>query len=110
MIINNTKKLREAITKHPELPLVVIVGSGTCNEDYDMIGSYIDVEIGEFLNYESKISEKAYTDRDEFREDVEDYFWNTFDGNEEEYDVYIEKKLEQYDKYWIKCILLYVSK
>lgn len=106
-IVNNTKELRKAILDHPELPIVVIAGQGASDEDYSMFCSYIQVEIGEFLD--CKDFEKAYTDREEFREDMEDYYYSGFDGTKLEFNKYINKKLDKYEQYWINCIILYVD-
>lgn len=106
-IVNNTKELRKLIIQHPELPLVVIAGSQASNEDYQMCCSYVKAEIGEFLDNE--LLDKAYTDRDELREDIEDYYYSDFDGTEREFDEYIDSILNDYVPYWIECILLYVD-
>ena len=107
MIPKNTEKFRELIINHPELPLVVIAGSEASNEDYSMCCSYVKAEIGEFLDCE--LLDKAYTNKDELREDIEDYHCNDFDGTEKEFDEYVDDLLDQYEKYWIDCIIMYVD-
>ena len=109
MILNNTEKLRKMIIEHPELPIVVIAGQNASNEDYSMFCSYVQVEIGEFLDCKVLNDKKAYTDREELREDMEDFYYSNFDGTDSEFDEYIDKKLDNIEEYWTDCIILYVD-
>ena len=66
-------------------------------------------EKGEFLNCRQDVrSEYCYTDRDEFREDIESSHYD-FEGTDEEFDKLIESELVKYEPYWKDCIILYVD-
>lgn len=114
-MVKATDELRKLILEHPELPLVVLAGENACTYDYSsMFCTDVRAYIGEFLDCEQPFDEeRAYDDRVDFedavREYYEDYCDEHFDGNEAEYEEYIEKKIAEYDPYWKKCIILYVD-
>lgn len=111
--INTTEKLRKLIQENPDLPLVFIVESDVV-ADCDYVTWFvprIDCHIGEILDCEQSINdERIYTDRDEFEEDVEDFFFNSYEFMNEETEEELERKvkdeIKKYEPYWKKCIIV----
>lgn len=110
MFIKQTDELKELITKYPDYPIVVMVGTEVVADDYYgwWYAPCLSFSIGEILDCEQDINdEKTYTDRDEFEEDM----YNKYEDDEEykeldnyEFDEMIEKKLKEYEPYWKKVI------
>ena len=71
--------------------------------------SRCNAEKGEFLDCMQEVNnERCYTDRDDFQEDMEDYY-SDFDGTDREFEQYIKNKLVEYEPYWKPCIIIYVD-
>ena len=72
--------------------------------------SNVRVEIGECLDLEKNEINNAhiYTDRAEFKEDVEDKFSN-FEPTEMSWEEFIAQKVALYDAYWKPCIIVSVD-
>ena len=110
MFIKQTDELKELITKYPDYPIVVIVGSEVV-ADYDYGWWYapcLSFGIGEILDCEQDIDEeKTYIDRDDFEEDVQyniecdENFENVTD---EEFDAEVKRIMTEYEPYWRKVI------
>ena len=110
--LHYTAPLRKLILDNPDLPLVIIAGQDACGDRWNYTSAVcmkVEAYKGEFLNCNVEFSTDIYTDREEFRDDMEDYYYSRFDGAEWEFDEYIENKLNEYDDYWIQCIILYVD-
>ena len=112
MFVKQTDELKELITKYPDYPIVVIVGSEVVADD-----SYgwwyapcISFGIGEILDCEQDIDEeKTYIDRDEFEEDLIDKLsWDEVYDKlpDAEFDKVVEQKLNEYEPYWRKVITI----
>ena len=113
--INSTEKLRKLIQENPDLPLVFIVESDVVADcDYvTWLVPQINCHIGEILDCEQYINdERIYTDRDEFEEDVEDFFFTKYDydsltdESEKELEMKIKDEIKKYEPYWKKCIIV----
>ena len=110
---HNTDKLRQLIIENPELPLVVLANDQANDGDYSyMFCSSIYAELGELLDCMQEINDEiCFTDRDEFREAIEDMLYNNTD--EEHDDDWFEAEADrieaEYEPYWKKCILLTVG-
>ena len=110
MFLTQTDELKELIAKYPDYPIVVIVDSEVV-ADYDYGWWYapeIRFSIGKILDCEQDIDEeKTYTDRDEFKEDIE-YHLSCYDEYEnlsdENFDYLVEKTYQEYEPYWKKVI------
>ena len=110
MFIKQTDELKELITKYPDYPIVVMVGSEVVADDgYGWwYAPCLSFGIGEILDCEQDIDEeKTYIDRDEFEEDM----YNKYEDDEEyekldnyEFDEMIENRLKEYEPYWKKVI------
>lgn len=109
--LNYTATLRNLILENPDLPLVVFAGQDACDswQYTSQLCTRVNAYIGEILNCDVHFSNMCYTDRDEFRDDLEDYFYSDFEGKEEEFNKFIDKKLQEYEHDWVPCIILEVD-
>lgn len=111
-IVNGTEELRKLIIDNPKLPLVVVIGSGSGDEDYDMFCPYVYAEIGEFLDCEQMFTERrCFCNRDDFVDAVRNFYedkYDYFEGSRQDFEIYVDNKIDEYEPYWVKCILLYV--
>ena len=109
--------LKEIIRDNPRLPLVYLASDEANTGDYSfMFCQTVCVEIGEILNCWQKFDEeKIYTDREDFRERVEDAVISEYedlkvDGPSNEWlNGIVDQIIESYEPYWQKCILVYVG-
>ena len=103
-LLHTTDELRRLILENPDLPLLVC----TYEDAADSVCDRVSVEIGEFLDCEQEYDdEHIFTDRDYFEEAVTDYYYNDFDGTDDEFDEFINSKLDEFEPYWKKCIIMY---
>ena len=108
-LLHNTDELKKLIIENPDLPLLVFASDECNNGDYSYMSCDCYAVIGEVLDCMQEINdERIYEDRDEFREDLEYIYEDQFDGSDEEFDKLIDSKMEEYEPYWKKCIILYV--
>lgn len=114
MFLKQTDELKELIAKYPDYPIVVLVDSEVVADDYGWwYAPEIRFGIGEILDCEQDIDEeKTYTDRDEFKEDIE-YHLSCYDEYEnlsdENFDYLVEKTYQEYEPYWRKVIQIYAD-
>ena len=112
MIINYNlnKKIRELIIKHPTLPIVVFVGSDASDRDETYVtASNVTADIGEICDHPFDEAYAVFTDREELFDYLYETYSYSFDGTDSELDDYINKKLDKYEPYWIKAIIIYVD-
>ena len=110
-LVQATDTLRKLILENPELPLVVFAGRDACDSDYSLSAcSKVDASIGEFLDCVQDIDEeRVFDDRDDFEDILRERYAYDFDGTDDEFEEFIEKKLMEYEPDWTKCIILYVD-
>lgn len=113
-IVQSTEKLRKLILENPDLPMVVLATDEANNGEWStMFCSVVYAELGEFLDCQQEINdERAFTDRDEFTEEVANmmsYSGDYDDLTDEEFDAKQNEIVAQYDSYWRKCIIVTVS-
>ena len=115
-ILHSTDELRQLIIENPELPLIVFAGGEANNSQeyfYYMTCSEVTATKGEFLDCWQGINEeRCYTDRQDFKEAVEE--WLEYDDDalelsEKEWNALVEKHLKEYEPYWQQCICVYVN-
>ncbi len=111
-LFNSTEELRKLIIENPDLPLVVFAGESANTGDYSSTScSDVRAYIGEILNCENDVSkDRVFDDREEFKDvlfDELEYEHPKLD-NDELYELF-EKKINEYEPYWEKCIILYVD-
>ena len=105
-----TKELRKLILENPDLPIVVFAGDEVNTGDYRYLtATDISAAVGEICDHPFPRGENIYTDREELSDDLYEYYVNSFDGTEREFNEYIEKKVAEYDPYWRKAIIIFVD-
>lgn len=110
-ILNSAQELRQLVIDNPDLPLLVFAGEdANSGGDYSLMScSSVRAYIGEFLDCCQNVNdEKCYTDKDDFKEDLENLHYD-FDGSDDEFEIFIENLLVEYEPYWKKCIVLSVD-
>lgn len=110
-ILSSAQELRQLVIDNPDLPLLVFAGEeANCGGDYSLMScSSVRAYIGEFLDCCQTVNDcKCYTDRDDFQEDLENLHYD-FDGSDDEFEIFIENQLLEYEPYWKKCIILSVD-
>lgn len=110
-LLRSADELRELIIMNPSLPIIIFAGEDSNNGDYSYTScSYIKAYKGEFLDCMQTVDdERCFTDRDEFREALEDHLADCGKFTNKEFDTLIEKQLAEYEPYWEPCICLYVD-
>ena len=113
-LLNSTDELRKLILGNPDLPMLCFVSDDANIGDYTYMSASCHATLGEFLDCMQEVKEdRCYTDRDEFGEDLADCLYDNeyhdWDGTDNEWDAYVEKRIAEYDPYWRKCIILYVD-
>ena len=105
-----TQELRKLIQENPDLPIVVFVGDEVNTGDYRyMTATSVTAVVGEICDHPFPRGENIYTDRQELADDLYEYYVNSFDGTEREFDEYIDKKVMTYEPYWVKAIIVSVD-
>jgi len=109
-LLHASDELRQLLVDNPGLPLLVFAGEDCNSGDYSYMScGHVSASKGEFLDCMQEVNnERCYTDRDDFREDMEDHYSN-FDGSDNEFEQFIEDRLVEYEPYWKPCIILYVD-
>ena len=109
--------IRQMLLDNPDLPIAFLAEVENFSGEYHTeFASYAYADIGELLDCYQTVDEcRVFTDRDEFKELLEDQIWYDApaDLSKEKTDEWIKEKLEEqlaeYEKYWKKCILITVS-
>ncbi|MBR3229779.1 MAG: hypothetical protein IKF91_03020 [Bacilli bacterium] len=112
MIVNYnlTKNIKELIVNNPDLPIVVFVGCDASDRDYTYVtASNVTADIGEVCNPPFDEPHTVFTDREELFDYLYENCSYFFDGTDSELDDYINKKLDKYEPYWVKSIIIYVD-
>lgn len=123
-ILNKTDKLRELILKHPDWPIMVMAGEDANCGDYSLVCcSIVSAYAGEVLATYDHLGrhDHIYTDRDDYREDVSEYYlldnWNEETGrsdepsdvSDDEYDKILDDVCAKVDDKWRNCIIVEVD-
>lgn len=98
----DTSELRKLIVDNPELPLLVSAGEDANIGDYNyMVCANVDAYIGEHFDCQQTIDDEyCYTDRNEFRNSLENHYADSFDGSDKEFESFIDEKMLEYAPYW----------
>jgi hypothetical protein len=111
-LLNSAEELRKLIIENPSLTLLVFAGENCNSGDYNYMScSDVRARVGEYLDYTAPCNEElCYCDREEFSEDMKDYFSNDYpELSDAQFDELMELEIAKYDKYWTKCIIVYVD-
>ena len=107
-MLHSGDKLKQALKENPDLP--VIFQCSTESEYDNYVTDDADVYVGEVLTVEGPDDEKIYFERDDLEADIE----NSLDGEETEnlpdteFEALVESMAAEYDKYWMKTIIVYL--
>lgn len=109
MFTAQTDELKKLIAEHPDYPIVVLCSSDVVADDgYNWwYASSMTFSIGEILDCELEDTDKIYTDRDEFQEDLEDRLYNSGnydDLSDEEFMEIVQEFALEYEPYWKNVI------
>jgi hypothetical protein len=108
----DSKELREMLVSHKDWPVVFLVDSDVVGDDcWNWYAGGYSCKEGEVLDCEQDINpERIYSDREDFREDVEEYICNNTEEEltDKELTVWADAICRKYEPYWKKAILLYV--
>lgn len=113
MVLTPQDELRKLINEHPDVKIVVCADADLCNCNGDYRSYYapeVYFSYGEILNCEQNINdEKIYNDRDEFREDVEEWFSYEHEEitDEKEFDEAVDEIVAEYEPYWENVIFIW---
>jgi hypothetical protein len=110
--LHSTKELRQLIIDNPDLPLIVFASEDANTGDYAyMTCSKVRANISEYLDCIAPCNDaKAYLDREDFAEDMMECYADDYpDLSDEEFYQHMEAEIAKYDKYWVKCIAVYVD-
>lgn len=111
-ITQSTEELKKLILENPDLPIVVLAGEEAhCDGFYWAYCSSISFHIGEVLDCDfCDYDDSIFTDRDRFREKIEDDLWEDYhELSDEEYDAAIDREVAKYEPYWKKVIAIYAT-
>lgn len=119
MIAEPSNELKEIIINNPDLPILTLVSNDATNPDYSYtLASVKRSEIGEVLDIprglplEPPTNDKIYTSRGDLECDLRDIAADEEEYccmSEEEFDSYIESRMNDYEEYWQPCIMLIVD-
>lgn len=108
-MLHSGDKLKQALKKNPDLPILF---EGSTNSVYDTyLTNDLYVTVEEVLTVEGPNDEKTYYDRDDLEADIE----NSLVGEEAEnlsdaeFEALVESMAAEYDKYWMKAIVVHVE-
>lgn len=108
-MLHSGDKLKKALKENPDLPVIF---EGSTDSPYDTyLSNDLYVTVEEVLTVKGPDDEKFYYDRDDLVGDIE----NRLDGEETEnlpdaeFEKLVESKAAEYDKYWMKAIVVHLE-
>ena len=106
-------ELREMLVSHKDWPVVFLVDSDVVGDDcWNWYAGGYSCKEGEVLDCEQNINpERNYSDREDFRADVERYVCLTAEKylTDEEIDARTEEICRKYEPCWEKAVIVYVT-
>ena len=120
MFATQTDELKKLIAEHPDYPIIVEVDSEVVADDNysSWYAPSLKYRVGELLDCRQTVNdERAYLDRDDFREDVSYYIFECDNDYEskygefstEQFDKLVDDYVAKYDEYWKPVIIIYAS-
>lgn len=107
-LLHRGDELRQLVKDNPDLPVVFQCDT---NSEYDVyIASSVYVQVMDVLSVPGPNDKKWYYDRDEIAEDIRDYLEGEgIKGlTDDEVDALVERKTAEYDKHWVKAIVVFL--
>lgn len=114
-LTKNSQELRNLILDNPELPIVVVAGDGANDGDYSwMYCSSVSVGIEELLDCEVPYQEEVESDRDNFDERMEEWYWDKYISEfdtveEDDFKTALAEEKAKYEPFWKKAIFIYAN-
>lgn len=108
-LTHKAEKLRELLIK-TDLPLVVFTEGDNDSDNYPYVAyGAVGAEEGEFLDCLQLVNDECvYTDRDEFREALEERYIDDR-LSDTEIDALVQREMSEYEPFWRKCIIMHVG-
>lgn len=111
--LHDADKFKQEILENADLPIMVLVDANVDTDFGTVICQHVSFSRGEIFDCSQMInSEKVYSDRELFEDDLREYLANspdTFDMSDDEFDTLVKQELAEYEPYWKPCLLLYVD-
>lgn len=112
--VKDNSKLRKLITENPDLPIVVLASNNANTGDYNwMYCSSISCSIDEILDCEVPFnSDYVFSDRLDFECELKDYLAGlpeTEKYSDEEFEKFLNEKLNRYKPFWKKVIAIWAD-
>lgn len=127
-LISSPAKFIKVISEHPDWPVIFMAGEDAYFDTAFLYNPCSDIRIeqGEVLDHELPSSGlfanmSFYTDREQFRGDMEEYLHDEWDDHGYDYSAERQEKymadpekaisddIAEYDKYWRPCIIVKVD-
>lgn len=117
-LTQSTEELKKLISENPDLPIVVLAGEEANTGDYFwMYCSWVSFSVTEILDCETPYNKEIVcTDRDDFKECLEEWLWDKMcyeDSNgdgvepkEAEFQAKLKEEIAKYEPYWKKVIAI----
>lgn len=107
----SSDELKKLIAENPELPIVVLVGEGGCEDSAWTYCTNISFSIDEILNCDYlDFGDTVFTDRDRLEEKISDDLYDEYhERPEAEYDAAVRRELLKYEPYWERVITIWAS-
>ena len=109
--LDDYSELKQLIVENPELTIMFMASDDVGDPDYGWTIASAKAKIGHVLDEKDGLNdEKLYTDEDDLREDLENYYYEEHDDMTElQQEEAVKEKMEYYKDKWIKCIIVYVD-
>jgi len=109
--LDDYKDLKQLLAENPELPIMFMASEDCGNPDYGWTIASAKARIKHVLDEKLEFNdEKLYTDEDDLREDLEEYYYEEHDDMTQlQQEEAVNEKMEYYKDQWIKCIVVYVD-
>lgn len=109
--LHDTAELRKLIIENPDMPLMIFVGQDTYNDEYMYTAcTSVKAKVGEVLDCDDQVTEgEIFCDRMEFEDKLRMYLEDEYDGDDEDFDSFVAKKLSEYDPCWKQTIIVWAD-
>lgn len=111
-LVHDSAELRKLMQEHPDLPIVVLADEESACPDWAWTYcSSVRCSIDKILDVHTPYDdERVFTDKDEFREVIEDYFVDAEpDYSGRTLEEAVEAEFKKYEEYWRDVIAIYAS-
>ena len=95
--------IKEEKKEHPDLPIVLVYEGKVIND------CSINCYASEFLDYDYFRNEKAFTNRKDFKESLEDHFSRKFGKGTEKAQEACREAVKEMEPYWTDAVLINVN-